>query len=250
MRLEGKIAFVTGAGRGIGEAIALKLAQEGAGVFVADVDTATAERTAAQVTASGGRGWPVGLDVTDYDACIAAIGSAVQTAGRLDVLVNNAGWDKTEPFVESRPETWARVVGINYMGVVHCVHATLKYMLPQNSGRIVNIASDAGRVGSTGEAVYSGAKGGVIAFTKTVAREVARDGVQLNVVCPGPTETPLVMEVMEATPKLVEALRRAIPMGRMGKAQEVANAVAFLASDEAHFITGQTLSVSGGLTMM
>jgi 2-hydroxycyclohexanecarboxyl-CoA dehydrogenase len=249
MKLKKKTAFVTGAGRGIGEAIALKLASEGADVHVSDIDLASAGHTAAQIEQLGGKAWAVALDVTDYEACVTAIGTAV-AAGRLDILVNNAGWDKTEPFLESQPATWARVVAINYMGVVHGCHAVLPHFVAQGAGRIVNIGSDAGRVGSTGEAVYSGAKGGVIAFTKTVAREMARSGIQLNVVCPGPTETPLVMEIAQATPKLVASLERAIPLGRMGKPDEVADAVAFLASDEARFITGQTLSVSGGLTMM
>jgi len=250
MRLDGKIVFVTGAGRGIGEAIALKASEEGASVFVADIDLATAERTAAAIVSAGGQSWPVALDVTNYEAVQAGIGSAIETAGHIDILINNAGWDQLEPFTISRPETWTKVIGINYLGVVHTVHSVLPHMIEREQGAIVNIASDAGRVGSTGEAVYSGAKGGVIAFTKTVAREVARKGIRVNTVCPGPTETPLVMEAMEENAKILAALERAIPIGRMGKPREVANAVAFMASPEASFITGQTLSVSGGLSMV
>jgi 2-hydroxycyclohexanecarboxyl-CoA dehydrogenase len=216
---------------------------------VADIDPETAATTAQAAEAGGRRAWPVTLDVTRYEACVEAIDEAVEQAGRLDVLVNNAGWDKPEPFVNSKPETWRKVIDINYMGVVHCCHAALKHMIRQEYGRIVSVGSDAGRVGSSGEAVYSGAKGGVIAFTKTIARENARSGIHANVVCPGPTETPLVLALAEESPKLVESLKRAIPMGRLGRPEELANAIAFLASDEAHFITGQTLSVSGGLTM-
>lgn len=250
MRLEGKIALVTGAGRGIGEAIAMKCAAEGATVHVADIDASTAATTAKQIEANGGMARPLTLDVTDYDATRTAVEAIVAQDGRIDVLINNAGWDQLEPFVQSQPATWHKVIAINYLGVVHTCHAAVPHMIRHGGGRIVNIGSDAGRVGSKGEAVYSGAKGGVIAFSKTLAREVARDGVAVNVVCPGPTETPLVIEGMADNPKLIQALERAIPLGRMGKPEEVANAVAFIASDEAAFITGQTLSVSGGLTMV
>jgi 2-hydroxycyclohexanecarboxyl-CoA dehydrogenase len=169
--------------------------------------------------------------------------------GRLDVLVNNAGWDRPGPFATSEPQTWDRVVAINFMGVVNCCHAALQPMLKQQRGSIVSIASDAGRVGSKGEAVYSGAKGGVIALTKALAREVARQHIRLNAVSPGPTQTPLIAEAFGDNPKLVEAVTRGIPMGRMAEPDEIASAVAFLVSDDARFITGQTLSVSGGLTM-
>ena len=249
MKLDGKVAFVTGAGRGIGEAIAMRLAQDGATVYAADMDEATAKQTAKHILADGLKAKAVTLDVTDLEAVKDAIATVAEAEGGLDVLVNNAGWDQLEPFVRSEPATWQKVIAINYLGVIHTTHSALPGMLERGSGRIVNVGSDAGRVGSKGEAVYSGAKGAVIAFSKTVAREVARDGVGVNVVCPGPTETPLVMEQVADNARLLKALERSIPLGRMGRPEEVAHAVAFLASEEAGFITGQTLSVSGGLTM-
>ncbi|WP_114591261.1 SDR family NAD(P)-dependent oxidoreductase [Euzebya pacifica] len=249
MKLDGKVAFVTGAGRGIGEAIAMRLAQDGATVYAADMDEATAKQTAKHILADGLKAKAVTLDVTDLEAVKDAIATVAEAEGGLDVLVNNAGWDQLEPFVRSEPATWQKVIAINYLGVIHTTHSALPGMLERGSGRIVNVGSDAGRVGSKGEAVYSGAKGAVIAFSKTVAREVARDGVGVNVVCPGPTETPLVMEQVADNERLLKALERSIPLGRMGRPEEVAHAVAFLASEEAGFITGQTLSVSGGLTM-
>lgn len=249
MNLDNKVALVTGAGRGIGQGIAECLAGYGAYVVVGDLDPETAAATASEITANGGAAHAIELDVTDNGQVIAAIDELVADRGRIDVLVNNAGWDMPEPFIESTPDTWAKVVAINYMGVVHTCHATLRHMLAAGQGRIVNIGSDAGRVGSSGEAVYSGAKGGVIAFSKTVAREVARKGIGVNVVCPGPTDTPLVAELAEHNEGLVKALERAIPMGRLGQPSDLGAAVAFLASDGAGFITGQTLSVSGGLTM-
>jgi len=249
MNLNDKVALVTGAGRGIGKGIAECLAEYGAHVIVGDLDPETAASTAAEITANGGVASALELDVTDNAKVISAIDQLVADHGRIDVLVNNAGWDMPEPFIKSTPETWAKVVAINYMGVVHTCHAALGHMLAAGQGRIVNIGSDAGRVGSSGEAVYSGAKGGVIAFSKTVAREVARKGIGINVVCPGPTDTPLVRKLAESNEGLVKALERAIPMGRLGQPSDLGAAVAFLASDGAGFITGQTLSVSGGLTM-
>ncbi|AXV06649.1 3-oxoacyl-[acyl-carrier protein] reductase [Euzebya pacifica] len=218
-------------------------------MYAADMDEATAKQTAKHILADGLKAKAVTLDVTDLEAVKDAIATVAEAEGGLDVLVNNAGWDQLEPFVRSEPATWQKVIAINYLGVIHTTHSALPGMLERGSGRIVNVGSDAGRVGSKGEAVYSGAKGAVIAFSKTVAREVARDGVGVNVVCPGPTETPLVMEQVADNERLLKALERSIPLGRMGRPEEVAHAVAFLASEEAGFITGQTLSVSGGLTM-
>jgi len=174
----------------------------------------------------------------------------VRAAGPIEVLVNNAGWDKVEPFVKSQEETWDRVIAINLKGPIRCARAVLDGMIERKAGKIISISSDAGRVGSTGEAVYSAAKAGVIGFSKTLARETARHGINVNVVCPGPTNTPLLNEIAGGNDKLIESLRRAIPMGRTGEPDDIAGAVAFLASDDAGFITGQTLSVSGGLSMM
>jgi 2-hydroxycyclohexanecarboxyl-CoA dehydrogenase len=244
--LQGRVVLVTGAGRGIGRAIAVRLAEEDARVAVVDLDAASARDTAAAI----GEG-AVGLraDVTDGASVRAAVVEAERALGPIDVLVNNAGWDKVEPFVRSAEETWEKVIAINLRGVLLCTRAVLDGMIARRRGRIVSIGSDAARVGSTGEAVYAAAKAGVIGFSKTLARELARHGITVNVVCPGPTDTPLFQGIAAENPKLMGALERAVPLGRLGRPEEIAAAVAFLASDDAGFVTGQTLSVSGGLTM-
>jgi 2-hydroxycyclohexanecarboxyl-CoA dehydrogenase len=233
--LNGKIAIVTGAGQGIGQAIAQRLATDGATVAVTDVNEATAVAITADVTSP---------------ASIAAMVSRVRGQfGRIDVLVNNAGWDKAGPFTESDPADWDRIIQINLYGVLHTCHAVLPVMIGQGGGTVVSIASDAGRVGSSGEAVYSAAKGGVIAFTKSAARELARHQVTLNCVCPGPTDTALFAAIGGGDPKLREALTRAIPQRRLADPRDIAGVVAFLASPDAAYMTGQAVSVSGGLTM-
>ncbi|MBX5490752.1 MAG: SDR family oxidoreductase [Chloroflexi bacterium] len=247
--LAGRVAFVTGAASGIGRAIALELGRCGAQVACADINAAGAVDTVAQLGDLGATGLAAPVDVTDYAAVQQALAFVRQRLGPVSILVNAAGWDVPERFVDSQPATWQRLIAINLMGVIHTTHVALPAMLDAGYGRIVNIASDAGRVGSSGEAVYSAAKGGVIAFTKTIARETARRGITVNCVCPGPTETPLLARFTEMNPKLVDALRRAIPMGRLGQPADVAPAVAFLVSDGAGYITGQTLSISGGLVM-
>ncbi len=243
--LTNRVALVTGAGRGIGRAIALRLAAEGGRVAVTDIDGETARQTAAEIGGAGIR-----MDVTDAASVRAGVARAEAELGPIEVLVNNAGWDKTEPFVKSAEETWDKVLAINLRGPIRVTRSVLDGMIERGRGRIVSIGSDAGRVGSSGEAVYSAAKAGLIGFSKTLARELARYQINVNVVCPGPTNTQLLKDVGGDSPKLVEALRRAVPFGRIGEPEEIAAAVAFLASDDAAFITGQTLSVSGGLTMM
>jgi 2-hydroxycyclohexanecarboxyl-CoA dehydrogenase len=243
-KLDDRIAVVTGAAQGIGRAIAGRLAAEGAVVVATDVDEAGARETAA---ALGGRAVGLRTDVTDRTSVDAMVAEVRATLGRIDVLVNNAGWDVGEPFVDSSPETWQKVLAINLVGVLHTCHAVLPVMAEQGGGRVVNLGSDAGRVGSSGEAVYSAAKGGVIAFTKTIAREMARHRVTVNCVSPGPTDTALFASM--GGPKLRDALVRAVPLRRLGQPEDIANVVAFLASDDASYLTGQTVSVSGGLTM-
>jgi 2-hydroxycyclohexanecarboxyl-CoA dehydrogenase len=243
--LKDTVALVTGAGRGIGRAIAERLAAEGAKVAVLDIDEATARTTAEAVGGAGMR-----MDVTDGASVRAAVAESERRLGPVTILVNNAGWDKAEPFVKSSEETWDKVLAINLKGPIRMTRAVLDGMIERRRGRIVTVSSDAGRVGSSGEAVYSAAKAGVIGFSKTLARELARYSINVNVVCPGPTNTQLLRDVAPENPKLIEALKRAVPFGRIGEPDEIAAAVAFLASDDASFITGQTLSVSGGLTMV
>jgi len=245
--LANKVVFVTGAARGIGRAIVTRFAEEGAKVAIADVDGANAAKTAGEL----GRGMiGVRVDITDSAEIRAGVARVAERFGPIDVLVNNAGWDKVEPFVKSEESTWDKVLAINLKGPIACVRAVLEPMIARRSGKIVSVSSDAGRVGSTGEAVYAGAKAGIIGFSKTLAREVARYGINVNVVCPGPTNTPLFQEVSGGNEKLAAALKQAIPLGRLGEPEDLAGAVVFLASDDAAFITGQTLSVSGGLTMV
>lgn len=241
------VALVTGGGGGIGRAIAGALAAEGHAVAVADIDEQGARAAAADVD-----GLSVVLDVTDTASVDAAVAQVEERLGRIAVLVNNAGWDEFRPFLETDERFWDRVIELNFKGCLRLCHRVVPGMVAAERGRVVNIASDAARVGSSLEAVYSGAKGGVVSFTKTLAREVARHQVTVNAVCPGPTQTPMLERMLAAggdSAKVIEAMRRAVPMRRLGRPEDVAGAVAFLASDRAGFITGQTLSVSGGLTM-
>lgn len=249
-RLKDQVAIVTGSAQGIGRAIAERLTAEGAKVAIADIQDEAARKTAAEIQASGGTAFAVKLDVTNLDSVISAVATVERELGAITILVNNAGWDKLEPFVESTPETWDRVIAINFRGPLNLCKAVVPGMQARGAGKIVSIASDAGRVGSLGEAVYSGCKGGIIAFSKTLAREVARNHINVNVVCPGPTNTALLHGVMADRPKVLEAMQRGIPMRRLGQPEDLAGAVAFFVSPDADYATGQVLSISGGLTMV
>jgi 2-hydroxycyclohexanecarboxyl-CoA dehydrogenase len=246
------VTLVSGGARGIGRASALALAGAGWPVAVADVLEQQAEQVAQEIRSSGGHALALRMDVTDASAVHAAAARTRDGLGPIEVLVNCAGWDEFRPFLGTDEAFWRRVVAINYEGCLRTTAAVLPSMAERGWGRIVNVSSDAALVGSAQEAVYAGAKAGVIAFTKTLAREFARQGVTANVVCPGPTDTDMLQNMLSSTPdaeRLVQALTRAVPMRRLGRPQEVAHAIAFLASEEAGYITGQTLSVSGGLTM-
>src|SRR5579884_1988413 len=247
-----KTALVTGGARAIGRAISLRLAADGFAVVVGDLNQDGAAETATLATEAGGRAIATALDVTSDDSVAAAIAAAHAEFGPIEVIVNNAGWDEHHRFVETDETFWDRVIEINYKGILRTTHAVLPGMLEREWGRVINIGSDAARVGSSLEAVYAGAKAGVVAFTKTIAREAARAGVTANVVCPGPTETPLLAEILgssEEAQKVIAGMTRAVPMKRLGQPEDIAAAVAFFARDDAGFVTGQTLSVSGGLTM-
>jgi 2-hydroxycyclohexanecarboxyl-CoA dehydrogenase len=246
--LAGKVALVTGGGSGIGRAIAQRLAAGGVHVAVADIDLTGAEETVAGLAQPG---LAIQADVADLAAAQATVRQIDARFGPVEILVNNAGWDRVEPFVSNTPELWDKVIAINLRGPIHFTRSVLDGMTAAGRGKIIFISSDAGRVGSSGEAVYAACKGGVIAFAKTLARELARHHINVNVVCPGPTNTRL-LEHITAQPdgaRVIEAMVRAIPFRRLGEPDDVAGAVAFFASADADFITGQVLSVSGGLTM-
>jgi 2-hydroxycyclohexanecarboxyl-CoA dehydrogenase len=250
--LSGKNVIVTGGGGAIGGAICRRFAEYGCRVGVFDKNLEAANKVAGEIAKAGGRAFVSGADIADYAAVARAIGQFESEMGPTDILVNNAGWDRFVNFIDTTPELWDQLIAINLRGPLNMSHVVLKGMATRGHGRIVNIASDAGRVGSSQEAVYSACKGGIIAFTKTVAREMARKGITLNSVCPGPTDTPLLAAVAgddERGQKVRAALIGAIPMKRVGQPDDIPGAVCFLASDDAAFITGQTISVSGGLTM-
>jgi len=252
MNLSGKVAIVTGGARGIGGAITRALAVAGADLLIADLRADDAQATAHRLREETGRRIEAqAADVTRLDDMKAAAQAAVERWGGIDILVNNAGWDRLMPFLKTTPELWDRIIGINYRGVLNSCYAVLSHMKTRGQGAIVNISSDSARVGSLGEAVYSGAKAAVVAFSKTLAREHARDGVRVNVVCPGLADTPLLEEIKreEFGGKILGAVTGAIPLKRLGRPEEIAPIVAFLASDDAAYITGQVISVNGGLTM-
>jgi 2-hydroxycyclohexanecarboxyl-CoA dehydrogenase len=249
-RLEGKIAIVTGGANGIGRAISLRLASEGAGVAIADIQSEAADKTAREISAMGARAIGVKLDVTRLDDAIAAADRIERELGPIDILINNAGWDELKPFVETTPEFWDKIIAINYKGVLNLCKAIAPRMQARGTGgKIISISSDAGRVGSTGESVYAGCKAAIIGFSKTIARELARNRINVNVVCPGPTETGLLKTAMAGREGVLAAMAKGIPMRRLGQPEDLAGAVAFFASSDADFATGQVISISGGLTM-
>jgi len=248
--LKGKRAIVTGGGSGIGREICKRFAEEGTGVLIFDVNLEGATDTAGMVKSAGGNATSYHVDISDR----AAVDKAVKDAerdGPIDILVNNAGWDRPIPFLDTDIEFWKKIIDINLYGPLHMHHAVVPGMVANGGGRIVNVSSDAGRVGSSGEAVYSACKGGIIAFSKTLARELARKNIRINTVCPGPTDTRLLEEFKGGATgdAILEGMKRIIPMRRIGQPEDYPGLVCFLASDDASFILGQTISVSGGLTM-
>lgn len=248
-RLTDKVAIVTGAANGIGRAIAVRLAAEGAKVALADIQLEAAEEAAAEIRRGGASAIAVALDVTRLDDAIAAADRVERELGPIDILVNNAGWDIVLPFVESTPDLWDKVIAINFRGMLNCCKAVAPRMQSRGAGKIVSISSDAARVGSSGESVYAGCKAAIIGFSKTLARELAANHINVNVVCPGPTDTALLRNAMAGREKVLEAMARGIPFRRLGQPADLAGAVAFFASSDSDFVTGQVLSVSGGLTM-
>jgi len=250
--LAGKTVLVTGGARGIGRAIAEAFIATGANVAIADCRLEQAEATAGELSArNGSLAAAFAVDVTDLEAVMGMHDAVLRRFRQIDVLVNNAGWDRLTPFLKTTPQLWDRIIKINYLGVLHTCYAVLPHMVERKQGSIVNISSDSARVGSLGEAVYAGAKAAVVAFSKTLAREHARDNIRVNVICPGLVETPLLEEMHgeEFPHKVLTAVTGAIPLKRVGRPEDIAPAVVFLASGAAGYVTGQVLSVNGGLTM-
>lgn len=250
--LRDKTIIVTGGAGGIGSATCKQFAAAGAKVAVFDLNVDAATKVADQINVAGGVAVPFACDITDRNSVDQAVASVIEQLGSIDVLVNNAGWDIFKPFIKTTPDEWDKLIAINLTGALHMLHAVLPGMVAQNSGRVVTVASDAARSGSSGEAVYSACKGGLVALSKTLAREHSRHNITFNVVCPGPTDTALLAGVAEGArdpAKLIEAFRSAIPLGRLGQPEDLASAIVFFGSDAASFITGQVISVSGGLTM-
>lgn len=251
-KLNGKVVVVTGGGGGIGSATCERFAAEGAQVVVCDINASAAQAVVDRIVAAGGEAVVASFDLTDFAATGAAVEKIENDLGPIDVLVNNAGWDVFTPFLKSGPDFWSKIIDINLRSVLNITHPVLERMNARGAGRVVSIASDAARVGSSGESVYAACKAGVIALSKTLAREHARKGITFNCVCPGVTETGMLENFMESAgnkEKLRDAFTRAVPMGRMGQPNDLPGAILFFASDDAAFVTGQVISVSGGLTM-
>lgn len=250
--LKDKVVIVTGGGGGIGSSICRRFAEEGSVVAVFDINKDAAETVAAGIRDAGGKAQAFAVDLTSQESVVAAVTAAEAALGATDVLVNNAGWDHAAPFLKTDKALWEKIVAVNLYGALYMHHAVLPGMSERGRGRVVNVASDAARVGSSGESVYAFCKGGLVSFSKTLARELARKQINVNVVCPGPTDTALFRDFAgegEKGEKLKDALTKAIPFGRLGQPDDLAGIVVFLSSDEASFITGQIISASGGLTM-
>ena len=251
-RFDGKSAIITGGAGGIGSATCRRFAAEGARVAVFDRDEAGAQKVAREIEAAGGKAQAFACDITDRQSVDAAVAASESALGPVAILVNNAGFDIFKPFLKTEPSEWERLIAINLRGPLHMHHAVLPGMVERRYGRVVNVASDAARVGSTGEAVYAACKSAMLGFSKTLAREHARHGITLNVVCPGPTSTNLFADFLKGAgnpDKLMEAFRRSIPLGRIGAPDDLPGTIAFFASDDAAYVTGQVISVSGGLSM-
>lgn len=250
--LKDRVAIVTGAAGGIGRAICERFVDEGLKLVAADINEAGLGEFTEQLRGRGGDVLPLAFDITHYEDVVQAVGKAAQHFGKIDILVNNAGWDVAKPFLETEPDLWDKIISINLRGPLNLHKAVLPHLIAAGGGKVINIASDAGRVGSSGESVYSACKGGVIAFSKTIARECARNNVRVNVVCPGPTDTALLRSFAgegDYGQKIYDGLKKAIPLKRLGQPEDIPGLIAFFASSDADFITGQVISVSGGLTM-
>jgi len=250
--LQDRVAIVTGAAGGIGRAICHRLLEEKVKVVAMDVNSQALKELAFALKADESKLHLAAVDITDYNKVNDAVARAAGVFGKIDILINNAGWDVAAPFLKTEPDLWEKIIAINLKGPLNLHKAVLPHLIAAGGGKVVNVASDAGRVGSSGESVYSACKGGLIAFSKTIARECARDNIRVNVVCPGPTDTALLRSFVgdgEYGQKIYDGLKRAIPLKRLGQPEDIPGLIAFLSSDDANFMTGQVISVSGGLTM-
>jgi 2-hydroxycyclohexanecarboxyl-CoA dehydrogenase len=251
--MQGTVALVTGGARGIGRGIVTALVNAGANVAIVDLRYDLAERVASEVGRdTGAQVIALKADVANLAEVQETTGHVLQAFGKIDVLINNAGWDEFKPFLQTTPDFWEKIIAVNYRSVLNTCYAVLPHMVIRKAGAVVSISSDAARVGSMGEAVYAGTKAAIIAFSRTLAREHARDNIRFNVVCPGPTQTPLVeeMQQQEFGRRMLGRMEQYVPLRRLGTSEDIAPIVVFLASDAASFITGQVISVSGGLTMV